>query len=152
MTTSACLAMNTTFPTATPFAATPWRILYADDVKELRDIAQLSLSRIGHTVVCVEDGRAALEQVLPQPDAFDLIITDHHMPEMDGLEFVKALRETTYHGRLMVFCSELSPAVARDYERLGVDRILYKPILPTTLRKIIGDLAAEKPPPSAQAS
>jgi CheY-like chemotaxis protein len=149
MTTSTCLAMNPTLPTATPFATTPWRILYADDVKELRDIAQLSLSRIGHTVVCVEDGRAALAQVLADPEAFDLVITDHHMPVMNGLEFAKALRRTDYRGRLLVFCSELNPAVASDYEQLGADRIIYKPILPATLRKLIGELAAADPASSA---
>ncbi len=152
MTTSTCLAMNPTFPTATPFATTPWRILYADDVKELRDIARLSLSRIGHSIECVEDGREALERVLPDPEAFDLVITDHHMPEMNGLELVKALRQTTYRGRLIVFCSELNPAVAKEYERLGADRLLYKPILPTTLRRLIAELAAQDPASSPRAS
>lgn len=132
--------MNATTPTATPFATTPLHILYADDVKELRDIARLSLSRIGHTVNCAEDGREALDRLLPDPNVFDLVITDHHMPTMNGLEFVKALRQTSFRGRLMVFCSELNPGVAAEYDRLGADRLLYKPILPATLRQVIAEL------------
>lgn len=132
--------MNATTHTTTPFATTPVRILYVDDVKELRDIAHISLSRIGHSVTCAEDGREALDCLSPELDVFDLIITDHQMPRMTGLELVEALRRLPFRGRVMVFCSELDPAVAAEYERLGVDRLLYKPILPTTLRQAVADL------------
>ena len=131
--------------TATPFATTPLRILYADDVEELREIARLSLTRIGHAVSCAEHGAAALEKVVADPHGFDLIITDHHMPVMNGLEFVKALRQTAFAGRLIIFCSELNPTVATAYDQLGADRLLYKPILPSTLRQIIAELFPDDP-------
>ncbi len=132
--------MNEIAITSTPFATTPLRILYADDVLELRDVVRLSLARLGHQVVCAPDGSQALASVTPNPQAFDLIITDHHMPVMNGLDFVKALRTTSYAGRLIIFCSELDPKVATTYEELGADRLLYKPVLPSMLRKIIAEL------------
>jgi two-component system chemotaxis response regulator CheY len=135
--------MNAIAATATPFATTPLRILYADDVLELRDVVRLSLARLGHDVQCVPDGSQALASVKPNPQGFDLIITDHHMPVMNGLDFVKALRTTSYAGRLIVFCSELDPAVATTYDELGADRLLYKPVLPSALRKIIAELFRE---------
>ena len=139
--------MNVIAATATPFATTPLRILYADDVLELRDVVRLSLARLGHDVLCVADGSQALASVKPNPQGFDLIITDHHMPVMNGLDFVKALRTTSYAGRLIVFCSELDPKVATTYGELGADRLLYKPVLPSMLRKVIAELFREPADP-----
>ncbi len=115
------------------------RILYADDMRELRDVARISLSREGHGIECVEDGSLALARVIADP-AFDLVITDHHMPNMNGLELVTRLREQEFPGKIMVFSSELSAAVATDYTRLKVDRILYKPVYPSMLRQVLHEM------------
>ena len=115
------------------------RILYADDLHELRDWARASLSREGHGIECVDDGTVALERVESQP-RYDLVITDHHMPSMNGIEFVTKLRERGFPGKIMVFSSELSDVVARQYRELNVDRILYKPVIPSILRKTLAEL------------
>src|SRR4051812_4417776 len=106
------------------------RILYAEDLRELRDVARLTLSRDGHGIECVEDGQIAFNRV--KADAsFDLVITDHHMPNMTGLELVRGLRAVDFAGRVVIFSSELSPATTAEYQRLQVDRILYKPVYPS---------------------
>jgi CheY-like chemotaxis protein len=115
------------------------RILYAEDLCELRDVARISFAREGHTIECVADGSLALER-LKVDSAFDLVITDHHMPNMNGLELVERLREQNYPGKIMVFSSELSEAVARDYRSHRVDQILYKPVLPSVLRQNLKEL------------
>ena len=125
----------------------PLRILYADDVRELRDVARICLGREGHTVECVEDGDLAFARLL-EDRHFDLVITDHHMPNLNGLELVTKLREVVFPGRIMVFSSELGEMVARQYLALRVDRILYKPVFPSTLRATLFDLFA----PSAKAA
>lgn len=115
------------------------RILYADDVHELRNVAQISLSREGHGIECVADGDLALSRIVSDP-TFDLVITDHHMPNMNGLELVTQLRERSFPGKIMVFSSELSESVAVQYRQQNVDRILYKPVLPSLLRKTLHEL------------
>lgn len=115
------------------------RILYADDLRELRDVARISFSREGHGIECVDDGLIALNRVMADP-GFDLVITDHHMPNMNGLEFVRGLQKLGFAGKILVFSSELDPAVATEYRKLNVDRILYKPVLPSELRKAIHEL------------
>ena len=115
------------------------RILYADDVRELRDVARISFSREGHGIECVADGALALQRVAADP-GFDLVITDHHMPNMNGLQLVAALREIAFPGKIMVFSSDLSSHVRAGYEQLKVDSILYKPVYPSVLRQIIGEL------------
>ena len=131
--------------TATPFAAVPVRILFADDVRELREVVRLSLTRIGHTVLCAEDGQKALSLFESAPDAFDLVITDHQMPVMTGLELLRALRGRKYEGRIIVLCSELNAAAEKAYQDLKVDRLVYKPILPSTLRQIVAGLFTPAP-------
>lgn len=115
------------------------RILYADDVRELRDVARLSFSREGHGIECYENGQLALQRVIADP-GFDLVITDHQMPVMNGLEFVRNLRGCAFPGKIMVFSSDLSAEVAREYQRLQVDRVLYKPVFPSTLRQLITEM------------
>ncbi len=130
--------------TAPDTRSRPLRILYADDVRELREVSRISLSREGHRIECVEDGAAALARLGAGSD-FDLLITDHHMPKLNGLELVKALRagNARFDGKIIVFSSELSLDVARKYREGGVDRILYKPVFPSHLREILRDLFPE---------
>jgi CheY-like chemotaxis protein len=116
------------------------RILYADDMRELREIARISLCRDGHQIECVGDGQQAVERIIADPDAYDLVITDHHMPLVNGLELVTRLRELPFHGKVLVFCSELTPRVMETYHELKVDRILYKPVFPSDLRQVLADL------------
>jgi len=129
-------ATNATGSTA---ARRPLRILYADDLYELRELARISFGREGHGIECHADGAQALAQIDADP-TYDLVITDHHMPNLNGLEFVTKLRERHFPGKVLVFSSELSDTIARQYKEQNVDRILYKPIIPSNLRKIIGEL------------
>lgn len=129
-----------TAPSAQP--ATPkrfLRILYADDVRELRDVARISFSREGHGIECVADGSLALQRIMADP-GFDLVITDHHMPNMNGLQLVTALRELEYPGKIIVFSSDIGSQVRAGYEQQRVDCILYKPVYPSVLRKLIAEM------------
>lgn len=120
------------------------RILYADDMKELRDVAKIALSREGHQIECVPDGAEALRRLVANPDSVDLLITDHHMPGMDGIELVQKVRELGFTCRIMVFCSALSREVHDSYRQRAVDRMLFKPVLPSELRQAIREIFAEK--------
>jgi CheY-like chemotaxis protein len=66
------------------------RILVVEDDASLRDLLRLHLSAAGYEVQVAEDGIAAGYKVLNAPP--DLIITDVNMPNMDGFEFVAALK------------------------------------------------------------
>ena len=66
------------------------RILVVEDDASLRDLLRLHLSAAGYEVQTAADGIAAGYEVLKLPP--DLIITDVQMPNMDGFEFVAALK------------------------------------------------------------
>lgn len=106
-------------------------------MQALRDLMRLLLRRDGHEVVCVADGNSALSRILGDPAGFDVVITDHHMADTNGTAVVEQLRRWRYKGRIIVFSSELSLDVRDAYVGLGVDAILYKPVLPEELREIL---------------
>ena len=135
------MLMDTTVNTHAPVPAIrPLHILYAEDLKQLRDFMGLMLGREGHTVETADDGSIALDRLNSDLAAFDLLITDHHMPRMNGLELVRRVRATPFAGRIIVFSSELSEEVHDQYRQLGVDLILPKPIFPVTFRELLREL------------
>jgi CheY-like chemotaxis protein len=113
------------------------RVLYVDDMRELREVARLALSRAGHQVECVADGKDAFELLSANPDAYDIVISDHHMASMNGLELVMKLREIKYPGRIAIVSSEMGSDIAEEYRRLDVGRILYKPVELSELRALV---------------
>jgi CheY-like chemotaxis protein len=115
-------------------------VLYAEDLADLREVMRLILQSEGYHVETANDGVAALRCLRENPAGFDLLITDHHMPEMNGLELVRLLRTTRYTGKVMVFSSELDPQVHREYHLLGVPVVLPKPIKPSVLRQALENL------------
>ncbi len=106
-------------------------------MRELREVARIALVRVGHTVECVSDGADAFDRITQDPGYFDIVISDHHMAGMDGLELVMKLREIKFPGRIAIVSSELNDEVAEEYRRLGIERILYKPVELKDLRALV---------------
>src|SRR2546428_11312450 len=67
------------------------RVLVVDDEPGLRQSLGLLLGDAGYQVAAESDGRAALERALREP--FDLILCDVRMPQLGGLEFLRAYRQ-----------------------------------------------------------
>ncbi len=125
---------------ANPAPKKSLRVLYADDMRELRQLLEVVLSRDGHRVDTVHDGDVALETIQANPGVYDVIITDHHMPTVSGLELVARLRGLNYQGKIIVFSSELSEEVDGTYRHYKVDFILPKPVFPSELRALFATL------------
>jgi two-component system chemotaxis response regulator CheY len=73
------------------------RALVIDDSKAIRIILRRLLNELGFDVVEAADGRDALEQLGAAPTPFDLALVDWNMPEMNGLEFIRAVRAEGGH-------------------------------------------------------
>lgn len=129
---------STAMPSARPRKSL--RVLYADDMRELRQLLEIVLGRDGHKVDSVPDGHLALDLIRKDLSAYDVVITDHHMPTISGLELVAQLRALKYPGKIIVFSSELSTEVDQSYRNHKVDHILPKPIFPSDLRAIFATL------------
>lgn len=105
-------------------------ILVADDSPTIRKFVSFSLAAEGYKIVTASDGMDALEK-LPK-EKFDLIITDLNMPNLDGFELVKSVRDTAeYKDIPIIILSSLDSEqdLTRGLE-MGANAYLNKPFNP----------------------
>ena len=67
------------------------RVMVVDDEENIREVLSSYLTGLGYQVVTAKDGQDALNKF--QKDQFDLIISDLLMPNIDGLDLLKQIRE-----------------------------------------------------------
>jgi signal transduction histidine kinase/CheY-like chemotaxis protein len=123
------------------------RILVADDNLVNQKVAKRMLERLGHTVALANDGKEALSAI--KTASFDLIMMDVQMPEMDGFEATRRIREWEA-GKTRIPIIALT-AHAMDSHReeclaAGMDSFLAKPILLEPLKLQIERLTEELRP------
>ena len=120
------------------------RILVADDNLVNQKVAKRMLERLGYSVALANDGKQALSAI--KTASFDLIMMDVQMPEMDGLEATRHIREWEA-GKTRIPIIALT-AHAMDSHReeclaAGMDSFLAKPILLESLKLQIERLTEE---------
>jgi diguanylate cyclase (GGDEF)-like protein len=105
-----------------------------DDDSALTQVLKKLLASLGHTVTVAHNGREALDVILRfRPD---LVITDWAMPEMDGIQLVRALRETKLGQALYILILtsfENDDRLVEAFES-GVDDYIVKPFTPRVLQ------------------
>jgi two-component system sensor histidine kinase/response regulator len=115
------------------------RILLAEDNPVNQRLAVRMLEKRGHRVAVSCNGREALEALAA--DAFDLILMDVQMPEMDGFEATAAIRKNEAgSGKRMPIVALTAHAMKGDRERClanGMDEYLAKPIRPEELDELL---------------
>lgn len=116
------------------------RILHVEDSQTVAAVVARFLRAKGYQVESATNGKEALARILAQPAAHDLIIMDYSMPELDGLECVKALREKGFIGKILVFTDSLPDGMEKQFLGLGVSRILCKSSDFASLHRVIQDL------------
>jgi CheY-like chemotaxis protein len=120
------------------------RILLVEDNPVNQILAQRLLEKQGHTVFVACNGRAALEAVREQ--AFDLVLMDLQMPEMDGLETTAAIRACEQGtGKRLPIIALTAQALQGDRERClaaGMDGYLAKPVQCQQLLQTVADIAS----------
>lgn len=102
-------------------------ILVVDDSSTVRKFVSVSLSLRGFRVVTAEDGMDALEKLPQEP--VDLIITDLNMPNMDGMELIRTLRDNPNYKELpiIILTSLNEHGLKVESEKIGIHSYLNKP-------------------------
>lgn len=101
-------------------------ILLVDDNEKIRKLMEIYLKREGYSTLHAENGREALE-ILDNTVA-DLIIADIMMPEMDGYELTKSLRDAGFMMPvLMVTARDTFPDKKKGFD-IGADDYMTKPV------------------------
>ncbi len=121
------------------------RILLAEDGAINQQVAVRLLEERGHSVVVVNNGRAAVEQVAAQ--SFDVVLMDVQMPEMDGLEATAAIRRAEAQtGGHVPIIAMTAHAMKGDRDRFlaaGMDGYVAKPVRPRELYAAVEGAEAE---------
>lgn len=126
----------------------PLRLLVAEDNNINRILMQTALTRLGHSVALAENGVEAVDAV--QREAFDVILMDIEMPEMDGEEAARRIRADHGPRPAMVALTAHAGEAHRDhFLAIGFDGYLAKPIdfeeLDILLGRLAGGEAAAEP-------
>lgn len=103
-----------------------FKILIAEDDPELRQLFSRVLTKNGYNVKGVSNGREALDCM--ENDFFDLIISDIMMPEVDGYEFVRLLRECNDKTPVLMITAKDAFDDMRQGFDSGTDDYMVKPV------------------------
>ncbi len=109
------------------------RVLFVDDELPLIEIGREILEGLGFEVVVRTSSIEALEAFRFRPDAFDLVVTDHFMPNMTGVDLAKKMLNIQ-PDLPIILCTGFSDSVSEKHIRaLGIGAIIKKPILKSKL-------------------
>lgn len=116
------------------------KILTVDDSSSIRQMVKVTLEPAGHSVVEADDGVQGLAKA--QSNRPDLVITDLNMPNMNGLEMIRALRKLPQLiGLPIIFLTtESNDAVKMEAKSAGATGWITKPFKPEQLLAVVGKL------------
>ena len=137
-------------PASSAFHGDGETILYVDDEAAVRDVARTVLARLNFRPIVASDAMGGLIQSVEHRAELRAVITDLHMPQMDGVAFIGALRRVLPDVPVIVASGRLETPPEQELKRLGVHVILQKPFTEEMLRVALAQ--ALLPSPQAPAS
>lgn len=112
-------------------------IMFVDDEKALVDLWDMVLRSAGYTVDSFNESPAALEMYTQSPDRYDLIVADINMPNMTGLNLLKAVREIRQDMPVILCTGYTGIAKEEVLNASGVNSLLIKPVARNVMLKAI---------------
>lgn len=113
------------------------KVLVVDDADSVLHMMRHSLSNAGYDVRTASNGYEALTQAKQQQ--FDIVFTDIHMPEMDGISLIKALRELTgyEHTPILALTMTNTDSIKSTGKSAGATGWITKPVSPPKLLDLL---------------
>lgn len=116
-------------------------ILIVDDSESIRKLVQFNLSKADYNVLVANNGQEALSYF--NGDRIDLLITDLHMPVMNGLELIKEVRKIEHykHIPILFLTTETQISLKKEAKDAGATGWIVKPFefekLLSTIRRVL---------------
>jgi len=122
------------------------RILAVDDDALILELERQIFEELGYEVVVMSSSLDALELFKRQPDQFDLVFTDHTMPQMTGLDLAREiLRINPYIS--IVLCSGFNDhVVAKRAQEIGIKAVIPKPLIMKDLADVLSKMLTTSKP------
>jgi PAS domain S-box-containing protein len=115
-------------------------ILLVDDEPGVREVARALLQRMNFKVLVASDGTEGLKQVSQNHAELRGIITDLHMPQMDGLAFIRALRQKLPNIPVVVSSGRADDFTTGEFNKLGRVNFLEKPFTEEALAAAVAKM------------
>lgn len=116
-------------------------ILIVDDSESIRKLVQFNLSNAGYYILVANNGKDALKYF--NGEIIHLLLTDLHMPVMNGLELIKEVRKIKLYKHLPILflTTETQTSIKKEAKEAGATGWIVKPFefekLISTIRKVI---------------
>jgi len=130
--------------TGTVFRGQGETILIVDDEPGVRNVASAVLRRLNFKVVTANDGADGLLLAAKYRADLRAIITDLHMPHMDGISFIRVLRRMLPDIPVVVASGLLEDAAAQEFKTLGSITHLNKPFTENQLATVLQNIFTPK--------
>jgi two-component system, chemotaxis family, chemotaxis protein CheY len=111
--------------------------LVVDDSATMRQMVAFTLHQSGFETVEACDGKVAIAEL--EKRTFQLVITDLNMPVLDGVEFIRALRQNAAHKftPVLMLTTETQAAKRQEAKEAGATGWLVKPFNPEKLLEVV---------------
>jgi len=119
-------------------------VLFVDDEESLVDFGTIVLERVGYKVDGYVSSLEALNVFKETPGKFDLVITDHIMPKMQGMELAKKILEIRNDIPVLLCTGTRSNRLLEHAKAAGIIEVIQKPIPMRTLIKAINNTLAKQ--------
>lgn len=116
-------------------------ILLVEDDTMISRMLGLRLRMQGHDIETADNGRIGMEKALA--GTYDLVLMDMHMPEMDGHEAVRRLREQGYRGKIAAVTASAMSQDSQKAIAAGCDHYISKPVGEDFEQLVAGILAGD---------
>lgn len=101
-------------------------VLYVDDDEVMAVMVQGLLQRLGYRATYFLEARAAIESITRDPDGVDLVVTDFNMPNVSGLDVVRALADIRPDLPVLISSGYVSDELRASASDLGVRAVMQK--------------------------
>ncbi len=134
------------FQRETKIAMTPLKVLLAEDNPINQEVTVRRLKKLGHEVSVVENGLLAVEAA--QSVRFDLILMDVQMPEMDGIEATRRIRQfetdKNYRTTIVAMTARAMSSDEALCLEAGMDGYIAKPFRATKLQSVLENISCAR--------
>jgi FixJ family two-component response regulator len=109
------------------YSKAPWTIVIVDDDSLVLEVHNEMLKLMGYTTFAFECAEDALNYIQQSGENLDLLITDYHMPEFNGLDFIQKVRDLGYNFPSMIVTGFSEAVDKARAEKFGV-KVIDKPV------------------------
>ncbi|MFQ5830820.1 MAG: sigma-54-dependent transcriptional regulator [Candidatus Methylomirabilia bacterium] len=111
------------------------KVLVVDDEVQLCTLLEGVLARLGHRVATATSGQEALRLI--RAETFEVVLLDLKMPDMDGLEMLKALKDSGIESEVVILTGHADVESAVTAMKLGAHDYLQKPFVVAELERVL---------------